>query len=535
MLARGLLAAIGWISVAHADLVPGLPVYSMDGSVVISQTVLNIDPELIPYPSGTRPENLPGAANLTVDGLGQVWASWSVQEHLDEDYWIESFFINQISQEEPNIFNLRSDIPFSWGAYRFAADTDQTWCAVREELISSPDLIRVFPCDSPESDQVLETDSSPWTWDLLILDGEPVIIEEQVEGELQARHVLSGQIKEIPFSWPIAPFSLDIPLQSTSIGSAPVILSSGVIYPPHSGGSAESYSVLSVLQDQHWRSDAVLRHFSPFYRISPGYNLATDIGSDGGSLVYMAFVQDVFSQPSDREEFYPPFDVSWRPKIRVFQGTALDTIEEWTLGYSETVETVEEDLAPHSFIAVTSGHERVGFAVIHAGNLDLWVLKGQFWFGPYEVDPNVDGPSDSPSQEPVDIAVDGKGRYWISWMKSGTPYLARLTPEDLGLESGTATNIRTEDGPQRPVLAQNFPNPFNAQTTIEVVTASEKELDIFDLMGQRIRSIPTGPGVNRVVWDGSDDSGHPAASGVYLYRLRDSSGPWSFKRMALIR
>ena len=117
MLARGLLAAIGWISVAHADLVPGLPVYSMDGSVVISQTVLNIDPELIPYPSGTRPENLPGAANLTVDGLGQVWASWSVQEHLDEDYWIESFFINQISQEEPNIFNLRSDIPFSWGAY----------------------------------------------------------------------------------------------------------------------------------------------------------------------------------------------------------------------------------------------------------------------------------------------------------------------------------------------------------------------------------------------------------------------------------
>ncbi len=499
----------------------------------ISQTVLDIEPELIPYPSGTRPESLPAAADLTVDGLGQVWASWSVREDLDEYDWIESFFISQISHGESRIINLKSETPFGWRAFRFAADTDQTWCAVREDVVSFPDLLRVFPCHSPESEQVLETDSSWWTWDLLILAGEPVIIENQ--GNLQARHVLSGQIKEISFSWPTAPFLFDYLLQSTSIGSAPVILSSGVIYPPHSGGS-ESYSVLSVFQDEHWRSDAVLRHLSTFFRTSPGYNLATDLGSDRGSLVYMAFVQDGFPQPSDREQFYPPFDVSWQPKIRVFEGTALGTVEEWTLGYSETVETMEKGgLAPHSFMAVTSGHEHVGFAVIHAGNLDLWVVKGQSWFGPYQVDRNVDGPSESPVQPPVDIAVDGKGRYFISWMKSGTPFIARFTQEDLGLEGGAATDIRTEEGPQRPMLAQNSPNPFNAQTTIEVVTAREEELDIFDLMGQRIRSIPTGPGINRVVWDGSDDSGRPVASGVYLYRLRDSRGAWSFKRMVLIR
>ena len=269
--------------------------------------------------------------------------------------------------------------------------------------------------------------------------------------------------------------------------------------------------------------------------MSPGYSFATDVGSDGGSLVYMAFLQDELSQPSDREEFYPPFDVSWRPKIRVFESTALDTVEEWTLGYSETVETVEPDQGtPHSFMAVTSGHEHVGFAVIHAGNLDLWVVKGQSWFGPYRVDANVDGP-EPPIQAPVDIAVDGKGRYWISWVKSGTPFMARLTPEDLGLEDGASTDIRTEAGPRRPMLAQNSPNPFNAQTLIEVVATREAEIDIFDLMGQRIRSIPAVPGINRIMWDGSDDSGRPVASGVYLYRLRDSGRAWSFKRMALIR
>ena len=44
-----------------------------------------------------------------------------------------------------------------------------------------------------------------------------------------------------------------------------------------------------------------------------------------------------------------------------------------------------------------------------------------------------------------------------------------------------------------------------------------------DVLGRRVRTLRdeawAGPGRFRVVWDGADDQGRPAASGVYLVRL----------------
>lgn len=73
-------------------------------------------------------------------------------------------------------------------------------------------------------------------------------------------------------------------------------------------------------------------------------------------------------------------------------------------------------------------------------------------------------------------------------------------------------------------LWQNSPNPFNPRTTItfSITDPVYLELAIFDVRGQRVRTLVSEmrtPGVYEEVWDGRDDAGGRAASGVYLYRL----------------
>ena len=73
-------------------------------------------------------------------------------------------------------------------------------------------------------------------------------------------------------------------------------------------------------------------------------------------------------------------------------------------------------------------------------------------------------------------------------------------------------------------LWQNSPNPFNPQTTIafSITSPVYLELAIFDVRGKRVRTLVSEmrtPGVYSEVWDGRDDAGGRAASGVYLYRL----------------
>ena len=75
-------------------------------------------------------------------------------------------------------------------------------------------------------------------------------------------------------------------------------------------------------------------------------------------------------------------------------------------------------------------------------------------------------------------------------------------------------------------LAQNSPNPFNTWTTIgfDLPRRGDCHLSIYDLRGRRVRALliqadlPSGR--HRVAWDGTDEAGGAAASGVYLYRLR---------------
>ncbi len=89
------------------------------------------------------------------------------------------------------------------------------------------------------------------------------------------------------------------------------------------------------------------------------------------------------------------------------------------------------------------------------------------------------------------------------------------------------------------VLSPNYPNPFNQQTKIDFFAevGQKADLIIYDVLGQRVKYLFSGEssaGRNTVLWDGSNDNGIKAASGVYLYILRLESKEY-VRSMVLLR
>jgi hypothetical protein len=86
-------------------------------------------------------------------------------------------------------------------------------------------------------------------------------------------------------------------------------------------------------------------------------------------------------------------------------------------------------------------------------------------------------------------------------------------------------------------LAQNRPNPFNANTQIsyQLPQDGEVSLVIYNVLGQPIRTLHKGhhaAGFHQVVWDGRNDHGQAVASGLYIYRLE--SGTQSLIRRLML-
>jgi FlgD Ig-like domain/FG-GAP repeat/FG-GAP-like repeat len=83
------------------------------------------------------------------------------------------------------------------------------------------------------------------------------------------------------------------------------------------------------------------------------------------------------------------------------------------------------------------------------------------------------------------------------------------------------------------------PNPAPGIATISftVVGATESRLDIHDVQGRRVRTLvaaSSASGRGEVVWDGRDQDGRAAPTGVYFARLIDSSAS-GVRKLYLIR
>lgn len=128
------------------------------------------------------------------------------------------------------------------------------------------------------------------------------------------------------------------------------------------------------------------------------------------------------------------------------------------------------------------------------------------------------------------------GTYSVS--ASATNYVSQTTANvSVNANQTTTVNFQLTPGSgsedqEIPVVATalngNYPNPFNPETTISFALkdSGKVRLEIFNLKGQLVRRLLDGDlqsGHHRVLWDGKDELGRKAGSGIYYYRMQTDS------------
>jgi hypothetical protein len=114
---------------------------------------------------------------------------------------------------------------------------------------------------------------------------------------------------------------------------------------------------------------------------------------------------------------------------------------------------------------------------------------------------------------------------YYQWMKASDVLSGPFESSfQLYLSSQGVSELPSERQEELLVLFQNRPNPvMRGETMISFRTAGgEGSLRIFDASGRQVRLLWEGrvsPGMKQVYWDGKDERGLPAQSGVYFYRL----------------
>jgi len=93
--------------------------------------------------------------------------------------------------------------------------------------------------------------------------------------------------------------------------------------------------------------------------------------------------------------------------------------------------------------------------------------------------------------------------------------------------------------PEAITLFSNIPNPFNSSTIIRYALENEKfvELDIFDILGKHIKTLFNGYrsiGIHDIEWNGRDNSGEEATSGLYFLKLKVDNAFYT-RRLLLLR
>lgn len=129
-----------------------------------------------------------------------------------------------------------------------------------------------------------------------------------------------------------------------------------------------------------------------------------------------------------------------------------------------------------------------------------------------------------------------------------TPCTGPLMPDGhmgrygVGCSACTETAVTEPEGTPAPVAETGVwtsPNPMTSQTTVtvELPRPATVKLAVYDAAGRRITTLSEGhveAGRIAVIWDGTDDSGVRAASGVYFVRMT-ADGAVTAEKLVLLR
>ena len=107
------------------------------------------------------------------------------------------------------------------------------------------------------------------------------------------------------------------------------------------------------------------------------------------------------------------------------------------------------------------------------------------------------------------------------------------------IEYTTVSEANKTINPLKTQLLNNYPNPFNPETTISFFIAQTGfvTLSIFNIKGQKIKTLISEQrevGNHQVIWNGTNDNQHAVSSGFYFYQLSTQEYT-STKKMVLLK
>lgn len=120
----------------------------------------------------------------------------------------------------------------------------------------------------------------------------------------------------------------------------------------------------------------------------------------------------------------------------------------------------------------------------------------------------------------IDWPMDGGWHNYYFRFSDG----AQMVETELDSVYLSPTGNEDEHTSGRFTLAQNFPNPFNAQTSIrfELPESGSAKLTVYDIAGNGVRVLVDeflDAGDHTIVWDGRNSAGQKVSSGLYFYGI----------------
>ena len=142
------------------------------------------------------------------------------------------------------------------------------------------------------------------------------------------------------------------------------------------------------------------------------------------------------------------------------------------------------------------------------------------------------------TKQTVDITAFMASNTQFAFEVSGTPY-ADVSIDDFRIYTRTLTDIDDSIVKYDKVDLNNYPNPFNPETTITFSLPDKQHvrLSVYNIKGQKVASLINSAcerGENSIVWKGIDDNGKDQASGVYFSRL-EYGNKTEIKKMLLLK
>lgn len=120
-----------------------------------------------------------------------------------------------------------------------------------------------------------------------------------------------------------------------------------------------------------------------------------------------------------------------------------------------------------------------------------------------------------------------EGDYWAGLkIDNNDPDQSTIVlPIHMKVSGVVGISEREEILPDKTVLYQNFPNPFNPNTTItfQIPEKAPVKMAVYNPLGQLVKSLLDKellPGEYRVNWDATNEFGQAVPSGIYFYQLR---------------